>query len=310
MPAGQPYDVPILFIIFNRPDTARVVLARLRELKPTRLFIAADGPRPGNASDAARCAQVREETLKAIDWDCEVKTLLRESNLGCRKGVATAIDWFFENVEQGIILEDDCLPDPSFFPFCREMLERYRDDERVMHVSGDNFQDGRKVGGASYYFSRYNHVWGWATWRRAWQHYDLVMKTYPEFRQRSMFAGVWSDADQRRYWRRIFDRAHAGAVNTWDYQWEYAILAQNGLCILPNVNLISNIGFGADATHTTGASDVADLGTKAISFPLTHPAIMAPDAEADRRTHYKIFYVSPARKVLNRLAALLKLIRR
>lgn len=300
------FETPILLIIFNRPDTTRVVLQRIREVKPKRLFIAADGPRPNSSTDAELCAQVRQETLKGIDWGCEVKTLFQDKNLGCRKGVATAIDWYFSQVENGIVLEDDCLPDPSFFGFCRSMLAKYADDERIMHVSGDNFQDGRKIGEASYYFSRYNHVWGWASWRRAWKHYDLEMKTYPEFRRRNMMAGLWPDEAQRRCWTRIFDRAHAGSVNTWDYQWEYAILAQNGLCILPNVNLISNIGFRADATHTKADSDMAAMLVGSIESELRHPTVVAPDAEADRRTHRKIFHVSLLRKILNRLIALKK----
>ena len=249
---------PVLFIIFNRPDTTPRVLDAIRLVAPKHLFVAADGPRE-NRPDEEKCKATRD-IIRHVDWDCEVKTLFQEKNLGCGPGPSTAINWFFQNVEQGIILEDDCLPHPDFFRFCEELLDYYRDNERIMEITGDNFQFGRKRGNASYYFSKYTHNWGWATWRRAWRHYDYGL----------------IDADL--------------AKHVWDIQWMKSVAKNNGLTIVPNVNLVSNIGFDPEATHTAHAARYASLPTGSLTFPLVHPKIIAPNKAADRHDlHYRFW---------------------
>jgi hypothetical protein len=264
--------------------------------KPPKLLVVADGPRRDREHEAALCRQVRS-VVERVDWDCEVLTNFAEENLGCRQRIATGLDWVFQTVEAAIVLEDDCLPHPSFFPYCDELLERYRDDERVMAISGDNFQPRRRTS-ASYYFSRFSHIWGWATWRRAWRHYDERMRLWPPFRDAGALEGIL-DRSSVRYWSDVLQAVYEGRIDTWDYQWTFACWTQGGLTVLPSVNLVSNIGFRVDATHTTAASAFADLPSGEMRFPLTHPSFILPHVEADlytQRTQYR----SPSR--IRRLA--------
>lgn len=283
---------PVAFIVFNRPDTTERVFAEIARAKPPKLLVVADGPRANRPGEAEKCATTRD-IIKRVDWDCEVLTNFSDVNLGCKRRVSSGIDWVFEQVPEAIILEDDCLPHPSFFRFCEEMLERYRHDPRIMAVSGDNFQFGQKRGAYSYYFSRYNHVWGWASWRRAWEHYDVDMRLWPEIRDGRMLAGILDDARQYDYWANIFERVHGGLIDTWDYQWTFACWIQNGLTLLPQTNLISNIGFGVDATHTQSASVFAELPVQEMDFPLEHPPYMLRDAIADAFTNKNNFSEPP-----------------
>jgi hypothetical protein len=280
---------PVLVLAFNRPDTTRRVLESLRPAKPERIFFAVDGPRPEMADEAQRVAQVRE-LATMIDWDCEVQTLFRSKNLGCKLGVSGAIGWFFEQVEAGIILEDDCVAHPSFFPYASELLERYRDDGRILMVSGDNFQQDRRRTGYSYYFSRYAHIWGWATWRRAWQHYDHEMKSWPELRDGGGLVDLLGDRQAARYWSNIFEDTYQDRNTSWAYRWQFCVWAQNGLTVLPGRNLVSNIGFGEFATHTKQAGHPwAGLPVEAMSIPLRHPPSLTRDDSADRYTQETVF---------------------
>lgn len=271
---------PVLFLIFNRPDTTQRVFESIRKAKPARLYVAADGPRPNTIGEAEKCQIVRE-IATSVDWDCDLHTLFRDKNLGCRVAVSTAIDWFFEHEEDGIILEDDCLPHPTFFRFCEELLNKYRDDQRIMMISGDNFQFGNKRTPYSYYFSRYAHIWGWASWSRAWKHYDVNMRLWPEIRAGRWLHDLFGDRQVVNYWGNIFERVYNSEINTWDYQWTFACLIHNGLVILPNNNLISNIGFDGNATHTGGQSQFANLTTEPMLFSLFHPPYVIRDARAD-----------------------------
>ncbi|GAB3941780.1 hemolytic protein HlpA [Spirosoma harenae] len=265
---------PVLFVIFNRPDTTELVFQQIRKARPTQLFIAADGPRPNRPDDASRCAQARS-IVANVDWPCTVKTLFREQNLGCKRAVSSAINWFFQHVEEGIILEDDCLPDPTFFSFCTELLAKYRNDSHVMHIGGVTFQAKRHAAETvSYYFSGFAPIWGWATWRRAWQKYDVnpsenakhVSLTAPYFNERL-----------RWFLKEII----AGRLDTWDTQWLVAIRRWDGLSIIPRVSLIQNIGFGLGATHTVRAPGwLADMTVGSIDF-LVHPKEVKIDTEAD-----------------------------
>jgi hypothetical protein len=272
-------ETPILFLIFNRPDTTKIVFEAIRQIKPKRLFIAADGPRANKQGEAENCAAARALT-EQIDWDCQVIRDYSAINLGCKKRVSSAISWFFYQVEQGIILEDDCLPNPSFFNFCETLLEKYKNDERIMHVSGNNFLFGKIKINEDYYFSRISNIWGWATWRRAWQKYDVDMKDFPEFIAKNKIAEIFPDKFLQKKWLELFQTIYDRKVDTWDYQWEYAILNVGGLGINPKVNLISNIGFSGAATHTMRQSKFSNLPTESLTIK-TNPAEIKPNAAAD-----------------------------
>ena len=279
----HPLKTAVLFLVFNRPDITKLVFEAIRKAKPPRLYVAADGPRADKFGDEKKVAQVRRIATD-VDWDCEVKTLFREKNLGCGVAVSSAIDWFFEDVEEGIILEDDCLPSQSFFWYCEELLEHYRDDARVMVVSGDNWQFGRRRTDYSYYFSRYSHIWGWASWRRAWWYYDKDMKNWPFIRDNGYLSDILQDKKAAKYWTQIFEKIYRGSIDTWDYQWTFTCWTQNGLTILPNVNLVSNIGFGENATHTPGYSRLSKITAFELSFPLKHQNLMIREFKADHYT--------------------------
>ena len=282
------FRTPILFLIFNRPETTAKVFQEIRNIKPTHLYIVGDGPRKHLLDEDARVAEARQ-IATAIDWPCQVKTLFRNTNLGCKKGVSEAINWFFHHEERGIILEDDCLPHPSFFLYCDALLEKYKDNQRVMAITGDNFQDGQARGDASYYFSVFNHVWGWATWRRAWELYDVDMKFWPDWRKSREWKSFLGNYCARRYWEKIFDNTHAGKVDTWDYQWTYSVWRHQGLTATPNTNLVSNIGFGSNATHTKNTfSPISNLPVKSFQV-LSHPSKIKPDLVADRFVLQNLF---------------------
>lgn len=305
MPDWQ-LKIPVAFIIFNRPDTTEKVFEEIRRARPPKLLVVADGPRADNSGDAEKCRAARA-IIERVDWPCDVLTNYSDSNLGCKRRVSSGLNWVFDNVEEAIILEDDCLPHHTFFRFCEELLYKYRNDERVMMISGDNFQLGRKRTDYSYYFSRYNHIWGWASWRRAWKHYDVNMKLWPEIRDSNWLDDIFHNKNTVRYWRKIFDNVYQGKVGTWDYQWTFACWVQSGLSILPNTNLISNIGFGPNSTHTTGESEFSNMQIEPVNFPLAHPSFILRDALADiftENTHYNIN--SLGKKVLNRFVRVFK----
>ena len=277
-------QTPLVFTIFNRPEMTARVLAEIRQACPARLFVIADGPRPSQPRDAERCATARA-VIEQVDWDCTVSLNYSDINLGIRQRMASGLSWVFEQVETAIVLEDDCLPHPSFFPFCEELLERYGADERVMHISGSNFQFGQRRTPYSYYFSRYNHGVGWASWRRAWQHFDVEMKLWPEVKERGVLKDILEEAQAVSNWTRAFQRVYDKQVDSWAYCWTFACWVQSGLSILPQVNLLSNIGFGPDSTHTKNPrSRFANMPVEALEFPLRHPPFVVRDGVADRLT--------------------------
>jgi len=276
---------PVAILIFNRPNLTKIVFEAIRKAKPKKLLVVADGPR--FTEEIEKCQKARA-VIEKVDWDCEVLTNFSETNMGCKRRVSSGLDWVFSQVEEAIILEDDCLPAPSFFNFCQVLLEKYRHDERIMMISGDNFQAGQSRTDYSYYFSKYSHIWGWASWRRAWQHYDVEMKTWSEYKKLGLIRSFCDDSYEEKYWTDIFDGVFKGAVNTWDYQWLYTCWSQNGLSIIPNSNLVSNIGFGSDATHTPNSSNDAQLPTTDI-WEISHPLFVVQSRKADTYTfdyHY------------------------
>lgn len=281
----------VLLLGFNRPELARRVFEKVREQQPVRLYIAVDGPRPGNENDQHLCSAVAE-IYESIDWDCRVLKLIRKENKGCRVAVAEALDWFFSQEEEGIILEDDCVPSEGFFSFCEEMLERYRHDSRVGSITGTNLQLGKCRGNASYYFSQYSQIWGWASWRRVWKNYDINLQGYTENEALHMLQQHFTDHILINCWMDVFRQLKAGQIDTWDYQFNLMGYFEHLLCVTPNTNLISNIGFGLDATHTYDVHrEYENLPAGKLESPLIHPNAFVPEKEADYFFLYKDFYL-------------------
>lgn len=284
-------NTPVVLLIFNRPDTTQQVLEALRPVQPSRLLVVADGPRPDRPDDRDRC-QAARAVLEQVDWKCEILTHYSEQNLGCRQRVSSGLDWAFQTVEAAIVLEDDCIPHPSFFPFCEELLAKHRDDQRIMAISGANYQQGWRRNDDSYYFSRYNHCWGWASWRRAWQHYDNEMTLWARVRDGGWLEDILGDRRAAQSWTKIFQSVYDLQINSWAFRWTFACWMQGGLSITPAVNLVSNVGFGTEATHTQQRNRFANLPAEAMPFPLHHPPFVIRDQQADRRTQARLYDLS------------------
>ena len=272
---------PILIIAYRREDTARKVLDAVRQAKPQRLYAAFNAPRPDRPAEQGQCAAVRS-LFDEPDWPCEVRRLFREKHLSSKESISGAISWFFEHESQGIILEDDCVPSQNFFRFAGELLDRYACDQRVGMISGDNFQYGLRRSEGSYYFSRYCHIWGWATWRDRWASYDPAMRLWPAYRDQVL--GELESPLQRMYWGKIFERTYMGHIDTWDYQWLFSNWINHRVSVVPQVNMVSNIGFGEQAHHTRNLTRAANIQAQELPFPLKHPDSFLPDREADRYT--------------------------
>ena len=267
----HPLNTAVLFLIFNRLDTTQQVFEAIRKAKPPKLYIAADGARESKEGEVDKVKAVREYIMQNIDWECEVKTLFREQNYGCKMAVSGAIDWFFENEEMGIILEDDCLPSQSFFWFCEELLVRYKEDELVYMISGDgrasNYIDLKN----DYDFVSYALIWGWASWARAWKNYDVKMSDWID-QKKYVLKNISQEKNTRRYWADAYQMSFDGKIDTWDYQWSYTLQKRQALCIVPRVNLITNIGFGEGATHTCDqSSNNANIQREDLNIPLKDP---------------------------------------
>jgi len=285
-----PLETPVLFMIFNRPETTRQVFDAIQKARPKHLFIVADGPRADRAGEKELCEKARA-IATAIDWDCEVRTLFRDHNMGCGLGPADAITWFFSQVEEGIILEDDCIPDPSFFSYCTELLNRYRNDERVMHISGNNFVDKDYSQGESYYFNYYFTAWGWATWRRAWEKYHFTIPYLDEFLSSGQLREITMSRKQYEYWSKIFNLVRNGKrADIWDYQWILTCWYHRALAVTPVKNLVMNVGFGSDATHTIDESRVSFVKSERMNV-VRHPVTIQRNKEVDQKTFIKYFAV-------------------
>lgn len=301
----------VVFMIFNRPDNTRQVFETIRAAAPSKLLVIADGPRANRPAEAENCAAARA-IIDEVDWECEVQTNYSDTNLGCRLRICSGLTWAFELVDKAIILEDDCVPSASFFPYCAELLDYYESDERVMMISGDNHLLGRAETADSYYFSRYAHLWGWATWRRAWAKYDLNMTHWPEIRDRGLFDHYFRKGNERFYWESVFQSAYDGNVDTWDFQWVYSIWANSGVCIAPARNLVRNVGVHPEATTQRKDTVYTSLGAEELELPLTHPATVLASYDKDelearlRVAHERGFpyplnkYVASAYKLLAR----------
>lgn len=280
---------PILLLVFNRPEHTQQVLDQVRRIKPKQLFVSADGPRHHILGEKEKCAAVRA-LFDEVGWDCTVHVNFFSENNGCKRGVQAGISWFFEHVESGIILEDDCLPDLTFFDFCDQLLDRHQDDASIMHISGNNPDPSVcQHLKSSYFFSKFPLVWGWATWRRAWKLYDPAM-TELEKQWSNPKTGLHKisvSKAAKRYLLDKFERTRTGEIDTWDYAWFYSILKTNGLCLTPVVNLVKNIGFGVEATHTQMDIPVYRNNVSTVlPFPLTHPQVKETMAQIEKRLFY------------------------
>jgi hypothetical protein len=277
----MPPPSAILLLLYRRPALTDKLLRRLAQVRPPVLLVAADAPK--TQADEAACELTRKLVREMVDWPCNVTTRYAEEHLGCKLAVSSAIDWAFTLHERLIILEDDCLPEPSFFRFCNEALERYADDERVMQICGSNLTGWRPADGAGAFFSRFGPVWGWASWRRAWANYDVEMKEWPNHRHQERLSVLCPQPFEARWRREILDAVHGGEIDTWDYQWAFAKMRRGGLNLFPNQHLVANIGFGADATHTHSADDPRGrLKTEPLPLPVRWPAEVGTAEEADR----------------------------
>jgi hypothetical protein len=275
---------PVVLIIFRRPEFTKSVLDAIAAVRPAKLLVVADGPRPGRPEDIEACAATRA-VIESVSWDCEVIKNYSDVNLGCGRRPASGISWAFEQVGEAIILEDDCVPHPSFFRFCEEMLERYREDERVMHIAGSTYRPWVISTPHSYFFSQFNGAWGWATWRRAWRHFDASVGLWPHLKDTTWLTDLVEHENAVRHWTHVFDQAHErqGDVSYWDHQWTFACWANSGLSIMPRANLVSNVGCGPGATHTVKASNpLGNIPAIEMAFPLVHPPNVLQLKAADR----------------------------
>jgi hypothetical protein len=308
-------QTPVVLVLFKRPDTTARVFQAIRQARPSQLFLIADGARADRPGEAEQCAATRA-VVERVDWDCQVLRNYSDVNLGCGKRLPTGLDWVFSQVEEAIVLEDDCLPHPTFFRYCQELLEYYRHDRRVMTIAGDNSPHGFPVRrpNDSYYFSKYTRTWGWATWRRAWQLRDGEMRQWGMVQQGQWLMDMLQDKAAVRTWERILQETENG-MDVWDYQWSLTSWLNSGLTIIPQVNLISNLGFGAEASNTFNGDDLrANLPVEALSFPLAHPPFVLADRQADAFTHDQVhdFYSLRARvrgkwqKIQRRLKGVLR----
>lgn len=288
------YSTPIAFLIFNRPSLTQIVFEEIAKIKPQKLLIVADGPR--FPEEEEKCQQARSVIMDNINWDCDVLTNFSNVNLGCGERVCSGLDWVFSEVEEAIILEDDCLPSLSFFSFCENLLDRYRFDQRVMLISGTSFSKPPDYFPYSYYFSKYGCIWGWASWKRAWQYYDKQMKLWESFKNTNMMANIFNNPDEQKYWFNVFQNMINNPIDTWDIQWFFNRLSQGGLSIFPTVNLVSNIGFDANATHTSNKNHLSDLLREEIST-IVHPKFLLPLHEVDK---YLFDYVYDGFKLKNK----------
>ena len=296
---------PIVFIVFNRPDTTRAVFQAIRAVRPARLLVIADGPRADRPGEPDRCAETRA-IIDAVDWPCEVQTNYSSANLGCKKRIISGLDWAFGLVEEAIVLEDDVVPHASFFPFCEEMLERYRDDVRVGMINGGSFLRRPFKPQGSYYFSRFGHVWGWASWRRVWQQYDGDLTRWPEKKAEGWLLELLGNAKVASAWTRSFDSVHQKRIDTWDYQVDFCNWIHGMCAVAPSVNMVSNIGFGVEATHTKEHSLWSAMDALPMTFPLVHPESVAICEAADAieyLNYLPITWVQRKKRRLRRIAA-------
>lgn len=302
-------DCPVLLIVFNRLDTVKQVFEPIRSAQPKKLYVAADGPRKDREGEAERCAEVREWIMSHIDWDCEVKTRFLEENIGCGWGPSTAISWMFETEDRGIILEDDCVASPSFFSFAEQMLDKYKDDKNVSIICGSNFDDKHlfQAKDADYFFSKISYTWGWATWRRNWEDYDFGMRAWGSVNKARLLHWLFDEPEYLEYWRYIFNETYRHQPqDIWDYQFFFSCYRKRQMAIVPNVNLISNIGDGSDATHTQASVSKLGRSVEDLGSPLRHPHKMVRNLAYDIHLQETCYGRAPVPSLKTRVKGFLK----
>lgn len=286
------FNTPILFLIFNRPDTTKLVFEQIRKVKPKYLYVAADGPRDDIEGEAVRCNETKKIIADGIDWECEVRTLYRQNNLGCGLAVSGAITWFFNNVEQGIVVEDDCLPGHSFFTFCETLLEYYKNNTQIFSIMGSNpFGEIVLNNEESYFFSKEFTAWGWASWRRAWEHYDYDLKNWNSF-NKERIKEVSPRKEFSKYWVPLFNNLkQLESKYTWDYQWMFSTWNEGAYTIVPAKNMVSNIGFSKDATHTIEVySPFSNIAIHNLD-KIKHPKKIIIEPALERKYFKKRYYI-------------------
>lgn len=277
------YDIPVLFVCFNRIEIAKKSFERIVQIRPKKIYIACDGAREFKIGEKEKVSQVRKEILKMITWDCEIKTLFQEKNLGCSEGVYTAINWLFSNEDMGIILEDDCIPNKSFFIFMEEMLNKYKNDQRIAMISGFNPYKLEKEKEVSYYFSKFKSCWGWGTWKRAWENMDLNLECLnTEYKEDIILNMGYNQKFISKYWNYRLKLINLNEVSAWDWQWYISTSTQSQFTIYPIKNLVSNIGFGVEATHTNSKMPLEYTLTEELKFPLKHPLYIVANYELEK----------------------------
>lgn len=284
----------VAIFIYKRPENLEAIISVLKEFHPARILLIADGPK--NKSEALVVKNTREKIESLIDWPCQVYKNYSLVNMGLKERFKTGIDWVFNHCDKAIFIEDDCIPNYTFFEFCTELLEKYIDDKRVMTISGNNFEFGKGKSKDSYHFSQYPHVWGWATWKRAWADYDSDISDWPSLRNTPWLRIVLGGFIISKFWKYIFDRLYASKINTWDYQLAYASWKTGSLHIVPSINLVSNVGYGRESTNIKHKNKTLYVPARPIHFPLIHPKQIIANKEADRLVD-NLVYVHPIGKV-------------
>ena len=302
----HPLTTAVLFLVFNRLDTTKQVFEAIRQAKPPRLYVAADGVRETKEGEAEKVKAVRDFIMQNIDWECDVKTLFRDQNHGCKMAVSGAITWFFENEEMGIILEDDCLPSQSFFWFCEELLYRYKDNENIYLVSGDGRATNQIQIDESYSFVKYPMIWGWASWSRVWKKYDVNISDW-KVKKNEILQNISEYSTTRKYWETSFEGVYTQSIDTWDYQFAYTLQKNKGLCVVPKVNLITNVGFGVEATHTSDVNSInANLPNFELAFSLIHPLEIIANKSLNNHYDLKEFNAPGlSTRVINKLSRII-----
>lgn len=289
---------PILLLLFNRPNKTIELIDSLRSVAPKTIYISIDGPRTTEESELTENVN---KCLSKIDWRSDVHLIRSDHNLGCKIHNSKAISWFLNETDEGIVLEDDCIAHPSFFKFCNELLDKYRNDERIFHISGNNFVKVNNTFKDSYHFSIFPHCWGWATWKRAWVKFDLSMRDWPEFNKQNKLKNIFDSTISQNYWRKVFQNTYDKKNDSWAYIWTYICWKEGGLSIIPNLNLVKNTGSGLDATHTHKKDWYFDLPIYQLNSPIVHPSFFLVDKKADSYTQSNVFEPGIINKITNLL---------
>jgi len=286
------FDIPVLVIAYRREETTRLILEALRKIKPRLLYVSLNAPNPDNLQEIQQCEETKL-VFESVDWDCQLLYLIRKEHLCAKDSIVGAINWFFSQVEMGIILEDDCLPSDTFFYFAQEMLLRYAYNKKVGMISGNCFSEGCSKNSESYYFSKYTYIWGWATWRDRWLSIDLNMIAWRSskeeiLRELSSFIEKW-------YWSRMFEKTYKGQIDTWDTQWFMSNLKEKRVSITPTKNLVTNIGFGKKAHLTKELTPAANIALRPLNFPLAHPKRCIPSINLDKQIFMRYYFFTSIR---------------